>query len=123
MNGIERSASWYYAGSFESLRYVRKMAVHQLKVDCHKLTNDNNRVDKAITNALVTLTCSMNIPLIGTNVDRHESSLVYISMGGELIQADIIHPGVVPKEIKVWLERWYLQYPESIPAEARPSTY
>jgi len=113
-----------FSGSYESLRYVRKMAIHQLKVDCQQLTNDSsNRVDKAITNALVTLTRSMKIPLVGTNIDRHDASQAYISMGGELIQGDIIHPGVVPEEIEIWLEKWYLQHPESIPPEARPSIY
>lgn len=113
-----------FSGSYESLRYVRKMAIHQLKVDCQALTNDSsNRVDKAITNALVTLTRSMKIPLVGTNIDRHDASQAFISMGGELIQGDIIHPGVVPEEIEIWLEKWYLQHPESIPPEARPSVY
>jgi len=113
-----------FSGSYESLRYVRKMAIHQLKVDCQQLTNDsNNRVDKAITNALVTLTRSMKIPLVGTNIDRNDASQAYIAMGGELIQGDIIHPGVVPEEIEIWLEKWYLQHPESIPPEARPSIY
>jgi EAL domain-containing protein (putative c-di-GMP-specific phosphodiesterase class I)/GGDEF domain-containing protein len=113
-----------FSGSYESLRYVRKMSIHQLKVNCQQLTNDSsNRVDKAITNALVTLTRSMKIPLIGTHIDRHEASEAYIAMGGELIQGDIIHPGVVPEEIEIWLEKWYLQHPESIPPEVRPSIY
>jgi len=113
-----------FSGSYESLRYVRKMAIHQLKVNCQQLTNDStNRVDKAITNALVTLTRSMKIPLVGTNIDRHDASKAYIAMGGELIQGDIIHPGVVPDEIEIWLEKWYLQHPDSIPPEARPSIY
>jgi len=113
-----------FSGSYESLRYVRKMAIHQLKINCQQLTNDSsNRVDKAITNSLVTLTRSMKIPLIGTDIDRHEASEAYIAMGGELIQGDIIHPGVVPDEIEIWLERWYLQHPESIPPEVRPSIY
>ena len=113
-----------FSGSYESLRYVRKMAIHQLKVNCQQLSNDSsNRVDKAITNALVTLTRSMKIPLIGTNIDRHDASQAYIAMGGELIQGDIIHSGVVPDEIEIWLEKWYLQHPGSIPPEARPSIY
>lgn len=113
-----------FSGSYESLRYVRKMAIHQLKINCQNLTNDSsNRVDKAITNSLVTLTRSMKIPLVATDINRHEASEAYISMGGELIQGDIIHPGVVPEEIEIWLEQWYLQHPESIPPEAKPSIY
>ncbi|PKG85407.1 phosphodiesterase [Colwellia sp. 75C3] len=113
-----------FSGSYESLRYVRKMAIHQLKINCQQLSNDSsNRVDKAITNALVTLTRSMKIPLVGTDIDRHDASEAYITMGGELIQGDIIHSGVVPDEIEIWLEKWYLQHPGSIPPEARPSIY
>ncbi|MBU2870132.1 EAL domain-containing protein [Colwellia sp. E2M01] len=113
-----------FSGSYESLRYVRKMAIQQLKINCRGLTNDgSNRVDKAITNSLVTLTRSMKIPLVGTNIDRHEASEAYIAMGGELMQGDIIHQGVVPEEIEIWLEKWYLQHPESIPPEAKPSIY
>ncbi|PKH85542.1 GGDEF domain-containing phosphodiesterase [Colwellia sp. Bg11-28] len=113
-----------FSGSYEALRYVRKMAIHQLKINCQQLTNDSsNRVDKAITNALVTLTRSMKIPLVGTDIDRHEASEAFTGMGGELIQGNIIHPGVVPEEIEIWLEKWYLQHPASIPPEVRPSIY
>ena len=113
-----------FSGSYESLRYVRKMAIHQLKINCQQLTNDSsNRVDKAITNALVTLTRSMKIPLVGTDINKFEASEAYLAMGGEIIQGDIIHQGVVPDEIEIWLKKWYLQYPESIPPEARPSIY
>jgi EAL domain-containing protein (putative c-di-GMP-specific phosphodiesterase class I) len=65
----------------------------------------------------------MKIPLVATGIDRHEASQAYIAMGGELIQGNIIHPGVVPEEIELWLEKWYLQHPESVPPEARPSIY
>ena len=113
-----------FSGSYESLRYVRKIAIQQLKVNCQQLTNDSsNRVDKAITNALVTLTRSMKIPLVGTHIDRSDASQAFIAMGGELIQGDIIHTGVVPDEVEIWLEKWYLQHPESIPPEAKPSIY
>jgi EAL domain-containing protein (putative c-di-GMP-specific phosphodiesterase class I)/GGDEF domain-containing protein len=113
-----------FSGSYESLRYVRKMAIHQLKINCQQLTNDShNRVDKAITNALVTLTRSMKIPLVGTDIDKHEASAAYIAMGGKLIQGNIIHSGIAPDEIEIWLEKWYLQHPESIPPEVRSSIY
>jgi EAL domain-containing protein (putative c-di-GMP-specific phosphodiesterase class I)/GGDEF domain-containing protein len=113
-----------FSGSYESLRYIRKMAVHELKVRCQDLTNDSeNRVDKAMTNALVTLTRSMKVPLIGTEINRHEASQAFTAMGGELIQGDIIHAGIMPDIIELWLEQWYIQHPKSIPLEARPSIY
>ena len=113
-----------FSGSYESLRYVRKMAIHQLKINCQQLANDSsNRVDKAIINALVTLTRSMKIPLIGTHIDRGEASKAFINMGGELVQGDIINSGVMPEEVEVWLEKWYLQHPDSIPPEVKPSIF
>jgi EAL domain-containing protein (putative c-di-GMP-specific phosphodiesterase class I)/GGDEF domain-containing protein len=113
-----------FSGSYESLRYIRKMAVHELKVRCQELTNDGeNRVDKAMTNALVTLTRSMKVPLIGTEINRHEASQAFTAMGGELIQGEIIHAGLMPNNIESWLEQWYLQHPKSVPLEARPSIY
>ncbi len=114
----------HFSGSYESLRYIRKMAVHELKVKCQDLTNDGeNRVDKAMTNALVTLTRSMKVPLIGTEINGHEASTAFTAMGGELIQGDIIHAGLMPDNVESWLEQWYLQHPTSIPLEAKPSIY
>jgi hypothetical protein len=43
------------------------MAVHQVKVHCQQLvTDEDNRAEKAIVNALITLARSMKLPLIGT---------------------------------------------------------
>ncbi len=102
-----------FSGSYESLRYIRKMAIQQVKINCQQLSNDSeNRVDKAITNALITLTRSMKIPLIGTHIDKDDASQAYISMGGKFIQGDIINAGVVPEELNLWLNEWFTQHPD-----------
>ena len=107
-----------FSGSYESLRYLRKMAIHQVKINCQELGNrEDNRADKAIINALITLTRSMKVPLIGTNINKHETVNSYISMGGSLVQGDIINRGVVPDEIEIWLKRWFAQHPEAKPGE------
>jgi len=107
-----------FSGSYESLRYLRKMAVHQVKINCQQLvTNEDNRADKAIINALITLASSMKLPLIGTHIDRHETANSYIAMGGSLVQGNIINRGFVLDEMEIWLKRWFIQYPE-----AKPST-
>lgn len=107
-----------FSGSYESLRYLRKMAVHQVKINCRELGNsEDNRADKAIINALITLTRSMKLPLIGTNIDKHETANSYIAMGGSLVQGDIINRGVVPDEIETWLKRWFSQHPEAKPSQ------
>lgn len=105
-----------FSGSYESLRYLRKMAIHQVKIDCQDLGNSgDNRADKAIINALITLTRSMKLPLIGTHIDKDEIINIYKAMGGELVQGDIINRGVVPDELEIWLKKWFSQYPEAKP--------
>jgi EAL domain-containing protein (putative c-di-GMP-specific phosphodiesterase class I)/GGDEF domain-containing protein len=105
-----------FSGSYESLRYLRKMAVHQVKINCQQLvTNENNRAEKAIINALITLARSMQLPLIGTHIDRHEIANSYTAMGGSLVQGDVIHNGFELDELEVWLNRWFTQHPEFKP--------
>ncbi|OUR59845.1 GGDEF domain-containing protein [Colwellia psychrerythraea] len=105
-----------FSGSYESLRYLRKMAIHQVKINCQQLGElDSHSADRAIINALITLTRSMQIPLVGTHIDKHETANQYIAMGGQLVQGDIINRGVVPEEIEIWLKRWFTQHPEAKP--------
>jgi len=100
-----------FSGSYESLRYLRKLAIHQVKINCQKLGDkEDNRADKAIINALVTLTRSMKLPLIGTHIDKDEIAISYKAMGGNLVQGDIINRGVVPDEIELWLKSWFSQH-------------
>ncbi|MCW8831758.1 MAG: EAL domain-containing protein, partial [Colwellia sp.] len=106
-----------FSGSYESLRYMRKMAIDQVKINCAQLGESaSNSADKAIINALITLTRSMKIPLIGTHIDKHEAVSQYIAMGGELVQGDIISRGVVPEEMEIWLQRWFTQHPDGKPS-------
>lgn len=103
-----------FSGSYESLRYLRKMAIHQIKINCQQLADkEDNRADKVIINALITLTRSMNLPLIGTHINRNDIANAFMNMGGKLVQGDIINRGVVPDEIEIWLKRWFAQHPEA----------
>jgi len=107
-----------FSGSYESLRYLRKMSIHQVKINCQELGNrGDNRADRAIINALITLTRSMKLPLIGTNIDKQEIANSYIAMGGNLVQGEIINRGVVPEELEIWLKKWFSQHPEAKPNE------
>lgn len=107
-----------FSGSYESLRYLRKMAIHQVKINCQELgDSEDNRADKAIINALITLTRSMKLPLVGTNINKHETANSYIAMGGSLVQGDIINRGIVLAEIEIWLKKWFSQHPEAKPYE------
>lgn len=105
-----------FSGSYESLRYLRKMAIHQVRINCFELgSSKDNRADKAIINALITLARSMNLPIIGTNINKHEMLNSYKAMGGNLVQGHFINRGVVPDEIEIWLNRWFSQHPEAKP--------
>lgn len=101
-----------FSGSYESLRYIRKMAVNQIKIDCHRLTESSgNSSDKAIVNALVNLTRSMKLPLIGTEINDEGIERSFCFIGGELAQGKIISKGVVPEELEIWLSEWNKLHP------------
>lgn len=107
-----------FSGSYESLRYLRKMSVHQVKINCQQLvTQEDSRAEKAIINALITLAHSMKLPLIGTHIDKSETVNSYMAMGGSLVQGGIIHQGIVLDEMEVWLNKWFAQHPEAKPAD------
>jgi EAL domain-containing protein (putative c-di-GMP-specific phosphodiesterase class I)/GGDEF domain-containing protein len=100
-----------FSGSYESLRYLRKMAVNQVKIDCSNLgENSSHYSDKAIVNALINLTRTMKLPLIGTGVNNQAIETVFTNMGGEYAQGAIIDNGVVADELAIWLDKWHERY-------------
>jgi EAL domain-containing protein (putative c-di-GMP-specific phosphodiesterase class I)/GGDEF domain-containing protein len=109
-----------FSGSYESLRYLRKVSIHQVKINCDLLSENNNEnnnendgSDKAIINALVNLTRAMKLPLIGTSINNSNVEQSFISMGGEFAQGRYISRGVVFDEIEIWTKRWLEQYPHN----------
>ncbi|MEW6981038.1 EAL domain-containing protein [Colwelliaceae bacterium 6471] len=101
-----------FSGSYESLRYLRKMSISQVKIDCQQLdVNSQSRADKAIINALINLTRNMKLPLIGTNIDSADAERAFSAMGGEFAQGQHINRGFVIDELEIWLENWFKQYP------------
>lgn len=105
-----------FSGSYESLRYLRKMAVHQVKIDCQELESSaDNQADQAIVNTLITLTGNMKLPLIGTHIDNQETAHRYTSMGGNLLQGSYIDVGIAPDAIEAWLSAWFAKHPASKP--------
>ncbi|WDE04703.1 EAL domain-containing protein [Thalassomonas viridans] len=104
----------HFSGSYESLRYLRKMAINQVKIDCSRLNGqEENRADKAIINALINLTRNMGLPMTGIGIASPEVEHMFVAMGGEVAQGKVIHRGVVPDELAIWLKRWYSQYPQA----------
>jgi EAL domain-containing protein (putative c-di-GMP-specific phosphodiesterase class I)/GGDEF domain-containing protein len=111
-----------FSGSYESLRYLRKLSIHQVKINCGLLGNRENDIesgssDKAIINALINLTRAMKLPLIGTSINNSNTEQAFISMGGEYAEGRYLSRGVVFDEIEIWTRRWLEQYPHSAPAK------
>jgi len=105
-----------FSGSYESLRYLRKVSIHQVKINCDLLNDSNNSKDndgsdKAIINALINLTRAMELPLIGTAINNTDVEQTYISMGGDYAQGKHLSRGVVFDEIELWTKRWLEQNP------------
>lgn len=102
-----------FSGSYEALRYIRRMAVNGIKIDCYSLaTATAGSSDKAIINALITLTRKMNLPLIGTNINAIAVEEMFIAMGGEFGQGQRYSSGITLEELPPWLTAWHKQYPD-----------
>ncbi|ASP48113.1 GGDEF domain-containing phosphodiesterase [Cognaticolwellia beringensis] len=102
-----------FSGSYEALRYIRRMAVSGIKIDCYSLAKATaGSSDKAIINALITLTRKMDLPLIGTNINVIAIEEMFIAMGGEFGQGQRYSAGITQEELPYWLTAWQKQYPE-----------
>jgi EAL domain-containing protein (putative c-di-GMP-specific phosphodiesterase class I)/GGDEF domain-containing protein len=105
-----------FTGSYESLRYLRKTSINQVKISCKTLSNnEEDRVDKAIINALINLSRSMKLPFIGINIDNAAIGDLFLSMGGVVTQGYAVKHGVVIEELELWLEQWFKKNPNARP--------
>jgi EAL domain-containing protein (putative c-di-GMP-specific phosphodiesterase class I)/GGDEF domain-containing protein len=96
-----------FSGSYESLRYIRKMAVHQVKINCANIAENTEEIsENAIVTALVDLTQKMELPLIGTSIDNKKIEQAFTLLGGELAQGNVIEQGVAIDKIDTWVNTW-----------------
>jgi len=99
-----------FSGSYDSLRYIRKMTIHQVKINCVHIADKHDQSENAIATALVELTHKMQLPLIGTSIDDKSIEQGFTEMGGELAQGDIISNGVNIDKIDTWINSWNKLY-------------
>lgn len=99
-----------FSGSYESLRYIRKMAVHQVKIDCERIGLADDEPENAIITSLIDLTQKMNLPLIGTSINDKSTEQAFSLIGGELAQGDIVDKGVATDKIDTWVSTWNSLY-------------
>lgn len=95
-----------FSGSYESLRYIRKMAVHQVKIDCQHIGKNEDDSENAIVTSLIDLTKKMNLRLIGTLINNKQTEQSFTLIGGELAQGNIIDKGVAKDKIGTWVTTW-----------------
>jgi len=102
-----------FSGSYQALRYIRRLAINGIKIDCGTLDMAvAGTSDKAIINALITLTRKMDLPIIGTNINTLAIEEIFLTMGGEYAQGQQYGAGVSPEALPRWLAAWQQQYPE-----------
>lgn len=103
-----------FTGSYESLRYIRKLAVDQVTINCSRLIEgDDDSAERAIVNSLINLSRTMKLPFVGSHVDNHEILSIYEVMGGNIIQGQTVSCGVSVDELPEWIEQWSRKYPQN----------
>ncbi|GHF82311.1 GGDEF domain-containing phosphodiesterase [Thalassotalea marina] len=94
-----------FSGSYESLKYLRKASIQQVKIDCHHLNDkDIYQADKTIASALINLIRKMDIPVIAIGINNSGIREHYMSVGGEIGQGKLIHQGLTTNELQSWLD-------------------
>lgn len=106
-----------FSGSYEALRYVRRLTVDQVRISCAALTyKDDREPEKAITQALIHLASVIDLPIVGTNVNSAAIELLFRELDGENAQGQIIAPAVNCAEATTWLAKW-LAYREHVSSQ------
>ena len=101
-----------FTGSYESLRYIRRLAVDQLKINCGRLTRtEENSAEKAIVNSLVNLARTMQLPFVGSHINTSDVQNMYQLMGGKVIQGEHVVPGIELGKLPEWVQQWQTKYP------------
>ncbi|MCO4798069.1 MAG: EAL domain-containing protein [Colwelliaceae bacterium] len=96
-----------FSGSYESLRYLRRTAIQQVKIDCALLNDEQNSAsEKTIVNALINLIRKMDIPVVAVGINNKKIEESYMAIGGDLAQGNLIHQGIDIKEVSTWLSQW-----------------
>lgn len=109
-----------FDGSYESLRYIRKLSVDQVNISCQPLCMaEAGSAEKAIVNSLVSLARTMKLAFVGSHVNSKQGLTHYSAMGGQVVEGSALSPAINVGEIATWTETWFKRYPS---AHTRNST-
>lgn len=104
-----------FTGSYESLRYIRKLAIEQVKINCGRLKEaQDGSTEKAIVNSLVSLTRTMKLPMVGSEINHRDTLSMFEIMGGKVIQGDAVCSAMSVNDIPEWAKRWQTTHPDSM---------
>lgn len=96
-----------FSGSYEALKYLRKAAIAQVKIDCcHLSEKDRYLADKTIVSALINVIRKMDIPVIATEINNQSTQKALIEAGGDIVQGKVIHQGLTVSQFEQWLNAW-----------------
>ena len=96
-----------FSGSYESLRYLRRTSIQQVKIDCALLNNEqHDQSEKTIVNALINLIRKMDIPIVAVGINNRDIETSYLGIGGDIAQGNSIHQGIQLNDVSTWLEKW-----------------
>lgn len=101
-----------FSGSYEALKYLRRLAIDQVKVDCSQLvgTSHTGQSEKTIISALINLIRKMKIPLIASGINNSEIKNTYVDIGGDIGQGNLITNGIKLEEAKNWTAQWLKEH-------------
>ncbi|MDO6444890.1 EAL domain-containing protein [Colwellia sp. 1_MG-2023] len=96
-----------FSGSYESLRYLRRTSIQQVKIDCALLNNEQHaQSEKTIVNALINLIRKMDIPIVAVGINNRDIETSYLGIGGDIAQGNSIHQGLNINDVSTWLVKW-----------------
>ena len=100
-----------FSGSYEALRYLRRMSIDHVKIDCSHLIGalEGSSSEKTIINALINLIRKMKLPLIATGIDNSEIKTTYTNIGGDIAQGDLIARDINIRDAEKWTSDWFLK--------------
>jgi len=96
-----------FTGSYESLRYIRKLAIELVKINCGRLKEaQDGAAEKAIVNSLVSLTRTMKLPMVGSDIDHRDTLSMFEIMGGKIVQGNVVCTAIPINDVPKWAKKW-----------------
>ncbi|WP_448213701.1 EAL domain-containing protein [Colwellia sp. MEBiC06753] len=101
-----------FSGGYESLRYIRKLSVDQVKISCSYLgMSESGSAEKAIVNSLINLARTMGLNYLASDIQTKEALEAVAVMGCKVVEGEVLTPAINIEELNNWIESWFKRYP------------